>query len=152
MNKYSLIVLFTLGIVGVALFSYIRDAGTKIPDQWHTSGTAPTAPTETSTVQPLALPATILYTDSGFLPNTLHVKVGTTVTFINNSAQKLWPASGVHPSHAAYPTTGGCIGSTFDACRGLLTGESWNFKFDIPGSWSYHNHLAPEYQGTVIVE
>ena len=64
----------------------------------------------------------------------------------------MWPASAFHPTHKAYPTTGGCLGSTFDACKGVLPGESWSFKFDIAGSWKYHDHLKPIVFGTIVVE
>ena len=92
------------------------------------------------------------YSDTGYSPNTLNVKVGTTVTFQNNSLFTMWPASAFHPTHAVYPTTGGCLGSTFDACKGVLPGESWSFKFDKIGNWKYHDHLKPSFFGAVVVE
>ncbi|MBI2631291.1 hypothetical protein HYW73_03730 [Candidatus Nomurabacteria bacterium] len=94
----------------------------------------------------------IIYTDLGYSSNTLNIKAGDTVTFENDSSLSMWPASAFHPTHAAYPTTGGCLGSTFDACRGILPGESWSFKFDLAGAWKYHDHLKPSYFGTVVVE
>ncbi|MEK9182927.1 MAG: hypothetical protein AAB849_00245 [Patescibacteria group bacterium] len=72
--------------------------------------------------------------------------------FKNQSARSMWPASGFHPTHTVYPTTGGCLGSTFDACKGVLPGESWSFQFDIAGSWKYHNHLNPADFGMIVVE
>lgn len=94
----------------------------------------------------------VTYTDSGYAPNTLKVKVGAIVTFINKSSQPVRPASAFHPTHAVYPTTGGCIGSTFDACAKIAPGNSWSFQFDIVGSWKYHNHLNPKRTGAIIVE
>lgn len=93
----------------------------------------------------------IIYSDGGYLPNTLTVKTGETVIFQNQSSRPMWPASAFHPAHRAYPTTGGCLGSTFDACRGLSPGGSWSFKFDIAGDWKYHNHLSPGDTGMVRV-
>ncbi len=95
---------------------------------------------------------TITYTDSGYSPSNLSVKKGETVTFKNQSSQSMWTAAAVHPSHRAYPTTGGCLGSTFDACTGIRPDDSWSFKFDISGSWKYHNHLNPGDTGTIVVE
>lgn len=95
---------------------------------------------------------TITYTDTGYSPATVRIKVGETVTFKNQSSQTMWTASAVHPTHRAYPTTGGCLGSTFDACKGVQPGDSWSFKFDIAGAWKYHNHLNPSATGTVVVE
>lgn len=94
----------------------------------------------------------VTYTDTGYSPSSIKIKVGTTVTFKNESTQAMWTASAMHPTHTVYPTTGGCIGSTFDACKGIQPGESWSFKFDIAGSWKYHNHLNPSHFGTVVVE
>ena len=94
----------------------------------------------------------VTYTDSGFSPNTLTIKKGETVTFKNQSSQSMWVASAVHPTHRGYPTIGGCIGSTFDACAGVQPGGSWSFKFDIAGAWKYHNHLSPGNTGTIVVE
>ncbi|MBI4215649.1 MAG: hypothetical protein HY602_02910 [Parcubacteria group bacterium] len=95
---------------------------------------------------------TVTFTAEGFVPNSLRVKAGETVTFENKGTQSIWPASAMHPTHRAYPTTGGCLGSTFDACKALLPGESWSFKFDIKGSWKYHDHLNPTRWGEIIVE
>lgn len=94
----------------------------------------------------------ITYTDSGFSPGTITIKIGESVKFVNNSSQSVWPASAVHPTHRIYPTIGGCIGSTFDACRGLQPEESWSFTFEIKGTWKYHNHLNATQFGTVVVE
>jgi len=94
----------------------------------------------------------VTYTNSGYSPNALTVKKGETVTFKNQSSRSMWTASAVHPTHHAYPTSGGCLGSTFDACAGIQPGNSWSFKFDISGNWKYHNHLSPNDTGTIIVE
>ena len=94
----------------------------------------------------------IIYTDAGYSPSTLTVKKGETVTFKNQSSQSMWTASAVHPTHRAYPTTGGCLGSTLDACKGVQPGNDWSFRFDISGTWKYHNHLSPGDTGTIVVE
>lgn len=101
---------------------------------------------------PAAEEKAVTYTNSGYLPGTLTVKKGETVTFKNQSQKSMWTASAVHPAHRVYPTTGGCLGSTFDACSGIQPGASWSFKFDISGTWKYHNHLNPGDTGTVVVE
>ncbi len=113
---------------------------------------APVSPAPVTQQAPSADQNVVTYADSGYSPSTLRVKVGTTVTFKNSSSQSMWTASGVHPTHTTYPTTGGCLGSTFDACKGVQLGSSWSFKFDIAGSWKYHNHLNPSTTGTIVVE
>lgn len=94
----------------------------------------------------------ITYTDTGYAPVTLQIKKGETVTFKNQSSQSMWTASAFHPTHTIYPTTGGCLGSTFDACKGVQPNENWSFRFDISGTWKYHNHLNPGDVGTIVVE
>lgn len=118
------------------------------------SPTQEPSPTSVSTspVPTVQTADTVLYADSGYSPSTLRVKVGTAVSFKNNSSQAMWTASADHPTHRLYPVTGGCIGSLFDACAGIKPGDSWVFKFDIAGTWKYHNHLSPSNTGTIVVE
>lgn len=118
------------------------------PKTLSTPTTQTPAPEETSS----ASQNIINYTDFGFSPNTLRIKVGATVVFKNNSSQSMWTASAVHPTHTVYPVSGGCIASAFDACKGIKPGSSWSFRFDIAGTWKYHNHLNPGDIGTIIVE
>lgn len=94
----------------------------------------------------------VVYTNNGYSPNILQVNVGDTVVFKNESSNVMWPASTIHPVHTAYPTTGGCIGSTFDACKELSVGSTWSFQFDEVGSWKYHDHKAPQMRGTIVVK
>lgn len=94
----------------------------------------------------------ITYTDTGFTPNILTVKKGTTVTFKNDSAGDIRVASNPHPIHDGYPTRGGCISSTFDSCANIAPGQSWSFTFDESGTWGYHNHLNPTVTGTIVVQ
>lgn len=94
----------------------------------------------------------IVFSGAGFSPALLVVKAGDTVIFKNEGTGEIWPASALHPTHNVYPVKGGCLGSIFDACRGLKKGELWFFKFDIPGVWGYHDHLNAALRGQVRVE
>ncbi|MBI2591635.1 MAG: hypothetical protein HYW34_03090 [Candidatus Brennerbacteria bacterium] len=80
--------------------------------------------------------------DNAFKPAFIQIKKGDSVTWINRMSASSWPASAVHPTHAVYPETGGCIASKFDACHSLKTGESWTFTFNEIGSWKYHDHIS----------
>ena len=83
-------------------------------------------------------------TDAGsFAPQTVQVKKGGTVTWVNQSTHPVWPASGVHPTHTIYPG--------FDALRRIQPGEKYSFKFDRVGVWEYHDHLNALMTGTVEV-
>jgi len=99
----------------------------------------------------------VVYTNSGYSPNTLTIKKGETVTFKNQSSRSMWPASAVHPTHQVYSGTSlseHCpdkTGTAFDACKGFLPGQSWSFKFDKVGTWKYHDHLNPSATGTIVV-
>lgn len=94
----------------------------------------------------------VIYNEAGYSPESISIKNGETVIFKNNSSRSMWPASAMHPSHRVYPTTGGCLGSTFDACNGVQPGRDWSFKFDIVGAWKYHDHLHPADRGIIVVE
>lgn len=120
----------------------------------------PNAEVETKVVPPPVLPApaepissvTVTYDGKTYSPSSAEIKKGQSVIYVNKSSTNMWPASAMHPTHAAYPTTGGCIGSTFDACDGIAPGGSWSFVFDTVGRWGYHDHLNPSARGTVVVK
>lgn len=136
MNKVLLSIIIIAAVVAGAYFVF-----KKAPEQ-----TTPISQT------PKAEEKIITYTDTGYSPSSLQIKVGDTVIFKNESSQSMWTASAMHPSHESYPTTGGCLGSTFDACKGIQPGDKWSFKFDIAGNWKYHDHLNPKNFGAIIVQ
>lgn len=90
----------------------------------------------------------VIINDNGFVPDKVVVQKGQTVVWINKGDRLHWPASNSHPTHNLYPEVGGCIGSKFDACRGLKNDETFSFKFDRIGEWPVHDHLFP---GLVMV-
>ncbi len=108
--------------------------------------------TGASTTTVAAAAKTVEITSTGFSPATVTIKAGEKVAFVNKGSGLHWPASAVHPTHAMYPESGGCIGSKFDACKGLATNEEWSFTFNEKGSWNYHDHLNPSLTGTIVVE
>ncbi|MEM3030669.1 MAG: plastocyanin/azurin family copper-binding protein [Candidatus Micrarchaeia archaeon] len=113
---------------------------------------APNATPSTPQQPATAITHTVEITSSGFSPSLLTINAGDTVVFINRDSAPHWPASAVHPTHAAYPEPGGCIGSRFDACKPLGQGESFSFTFNRKGSWAYHDHLNLGATGTVVVQ
>jgi len=86
----------------------------------------------------------VKFTGTAFEPQTLTIKQGDTVKFENKSSDDFWPASNNHPTHLLYPG--------FDAKKPLLPGDSYSFTFTKVGTWTYHNHLEPTTQGTIIVK
>jgi plastocyanin len=81
---------------------------------------------------------------SGFAPDPVTVALGSEVCWINSDPEARWPASNIHPTHEIY--------SDFDPKTPVRSGETWCFTFDKPGIWKYHDHLFPEFVGTVNVE
>lgn len=87
---------------------------------------------------------TVSYTDSGFVPNSITVNSGTSVTFVNESTKKMWVASAVHPTHQVLPG--------FNQLAATEAGTSYTYTFSKAGQWRYHNHVATTDTGAVIVE
>lgn len=164
MQNKNIVIVVIIILLLVAFFAYraVRTPQPTTPSPVSQSTGVKTAPDGTPFTEPLTGPPSpveeeeeeniIAYTDQGFNPSTITIEVGEAVTFVNQSSIDMWPASAVHPTHTIYPTQGGCIGSTFDACRRIPPGESWTFVFEIPGEWKFHDHLSPQYTGKVIVE
>lgn len=96
----------------------------------------------------------VTYTDTGFEPKSITINQGQAVRFVNQSSRGMWVGSDSHPTHTNYPVKAesDCLGSSFDACRGIPAGESWSFTFTEAGTWGYHNHTQAGHRGTVIVE
>lgn len=96
--------------------------------------------------------------NDGFNPDTLTVKIGETVIFVNKDAVSHWPASDVHPLHTVYPGSGIHKCNTpeqvniFDACKRLPPGAEYSFTFNEVGEWGYHDHTRPGLTGIIIVQ
>lgn len=87
---------------------------------------------------------TVAITKDGFSPDYILIKSGTMVRWINNDSTPHWPASDSHPTHAMYPSaTKACGSDTFDACKALLTKQTYSFTFHVNGVWGAHDHLSP---------
>jgi plastocyanin len=150
MRKKPLFVLSVLFVLGICLAVFFFRTRGEVP-LLNPALPTPLPPPASPQSQP-KIERVISYTDSGFSPSPLTLLRGEAVVFVNESSQNMWPASAMHPTHAVYPTVGGCLGSTFDACRSLAPGEEWSFTFEIAGSWGYHNHVNPSHFGRIVVQ
>jgi plastocyanin len=145
-----------LVVVGSGLFFWYN--GTKVPVSEVTAETGQAGSTVAEEVEPGYgeddFDVVISFTNEGFEPSEITVKKGDTVRFVNTSDREVWPASAIHPTHSIYPgkSDSDCLGSSFDACRGLVPGEFWEYTFDYAGSWRYHDHLSASKTGVVVVE
>jgi len=80
---------------------------------------------------------------NGFKPQNLNIKKGDSVTFSTALSVPFWPASNPHPSHSDH--------SEFDPKKAIKNGETWTFKFEKSGSFTFHDHLNPSLRGVVKV-
>lgn len=168
MNKFIVIVI-AIAVIAAGGYFLLRDGlrdiqpqtgeTTETPQQPAAPETqTPPANADQSRIQPMTQPITVIYTDSGFSPKELTITTGETVVFKNQSSKNFWPASAFHPTHKAYPGSDiekcktAPAGSLFDACHGIAPGSSWQFRFDIPGNWKYHDHLNSSAFGAVITQ
>ena len=143
-TRYLLIVLAIIVVIvlGVYLFNTNNTQNSSVTPT--TTGTQNTTTTIETTI--------VTYTDSGFSPQSVTITQGQTVRFQNAGTDNIRVGSDPHPLHNGYPTTGGCISSTFDSCSPITPGSSWSFTFGVKGTWGYHDHLHPSRTGTVIVQ
>lgn len=144
MNKLTNVVIILLLIVAGTIYIFKSNSDEQLTPA-ETSGTAEIpAPTQSSEASPAAADTIVNYANSGFSPNTLNVKVGTAVTFVNNSTQQMWVASAYHPTHQVLPS--------LNQLKWVGTGGTYQYTFDKAGEWPYHNHLNPKDFGKVIVK
>jgi plastocyanin len=86
-----------------------------------------------------AVPNVITVKNFAFSPETLTVRTGTTVTWVNQD-------EAIHQ----IDTDGG--GPVTFTSPSLDKGSSYEFTFTRPGTYAYHCTIHPEMKGTVIVE
>lgn len=84
----------------------------------------------------------ITYTDQGFSPSTLTVKVGTTIRVVNNSSDALEFSSDNHPTHLDNSELNMDV---------LAVGESSTFTVTKSGEHGFHDHLNASNEGILTV-
>ncbi len=86
-------------------------------------------------------------TDDGFSLESVKIKIGEEVTWINKGNSPRWPASDIHPTHTLYPgsdiTKCGKEQNLLDSCGSLKSGQEFTFTFSQKGKWGIHDHLSP---------
>jgi len=85
----------------------------------------------------------ITYSDTGFSPSSVKVKVGETVEFKNTSQVVVLVNSAVHPIHTLYPELN---------LDDITPGQSKPTSFIKPGTYKYHNHINASQNGEIVVE
>lgn len=166
-NFYIILVVVVLIVGGIFLFNKSSQAPsvnnqTPPPSNESQNKTGNDDSQEISFTIPFDNPVSaewiVTYTDAGYMPLSIKIKVGETVTFKNESVKEMWPATAMHPTHTVYPGSDIKKCGTpeemgmFDACRGIAPGSTWSFKFEAAGTWKYHDHLDAKKFGTIVVE
>jgi plastocyanin len=170
MSKTTLIAIALVLLIGVGGAVLLLQTNTKqasknatVTNEINQTTVSPAAtkrltPQPTAVLTPRPGESIVVYTDTGYQPNSIRIKVGEKVTFVNQSSRPMWTASDIHPSHTLYPGSGiskcgtADAANIFDSCKGYNKGESWSFVFREKGKWGYHNHLNPGDTGEITVE
>lgn len=158
MNKNITLIIAVIVIVVVAVAAYMMmQPANQQPTDNNQNNEQPTnGENPAGSIEPTELE--VIYTDTGYSPKELKVKVGDTVTFSNTSTGTVWTASAMHPNHTVYAGTSlqeHCQdpnNKAFDQCKAEGTGTNWTFTFDKAGTWRYHNHAQAAHFGSIIVE
>lgn len=80
---------------------------------------------------------------TGFTPQTINIKTGTRVIWINKTENPVTVNSAEHPTHLVYPPLNlGEFGKN----------SSVQLVFEKLGTYRYHNHLIPDQTGVVVVK
>jgi len=154
MNK-TITIIIVIVIIALGGYFLLKSEDAQTPN---TAPVAETPSTPSGTGETPIAAKVVTYTDEGYSPSPLTIKVGETVDFQNKSEQNMWTASGMHPTHSAYSGTTlseHCPDQTntaFDSCRAIPPGSSWLFTFTKVGAWGYHDHLHPTLFGRIVVE
>lgn len=80
---------------------------------------------------------------NGFSPQTLTIKKGGAVVWVNQSGQDATINSDPHPTHNLH---------RFLNLGQFPSGSSVEATFNETGTFGYHNHLSPSQRGTIVVE
>lgn len=83
-------------------------------------------------------------TKDGFVPATLSIPKGTRVTWVNKGSGSHQVAANPHPEHSSV--------QGLDSRSPIGSDNSYSYTFDQPGTYTYHDHMNPANNGTVVVE
>ena len=91
--------------------------------------------------------STVTYSDSGFSPQSVTVKSGENITWVNDSNSTVQVGSANHPTHTINQQI---TGDEF--VIELAPGESETVQLTKTGNWGYHDHLKASMTGSITVE
>lgn len=82
-------------------------------------------------------------TSAGFDPKTITIKASETVYWMNKDTKMHNVSSAPHPTHTAYPALN--LGD-------IISLKTARLAFPAKGTYKYHDHLFPNFTGTVVVQ
>ena len=102
-------------------------------------------PTKASDAVALLQAGKVAITSSGFVPATITIKAGDTVTWTNQDSAQHQIATDPYPTEDAL--------ASFKAAVPTAQNLTYSYKFTKAGTYTYHDHLNPlKFKATVIVK
>lgn len=139
MGKFLIVIIVVAIIAGVFILGLNKGPNQTTSQSRSQNQQAVTPPAQGQKPSEVIVTVTAL----GFAPQTLTIKAGTKVLWMNKSGEVATVNSGAHPTHLVYPPLNlGEFGN----------GSSVQLVFDKPGTYNYHDHLNPSRTGTIVVE
>lgn len=129
--------------LGIGAFVFFQNTPAK-NDSTSSSISTNTENTSSSEVKDAV---TITYTSSGFSPNTVIVKSGGLITWMNNSDGQVQVGANPHPIHTGNKEI---TGNEFTL--DLDKGQQKTMTVNKTGTFGYHNHINADETGTIIVK
>jgi plastocyanin len=105
---------------------------------------SPGVTSQGGSLKPKGYDSLVTYTSDGFTPNTLTVKAGTSVRFINKSSNKVMMIAWVESS-------GPPLYSEFKQSTAVGKNGTFDFNFSKKGVWLYQNINDTSKTGIVVV-
>jgi plastocyanin len=108
---------------------------------------APPLPPPSKTASPSAQAIdekVVAATDKGFVPKTVKVKAGESVTFMNTGIKNHQVNSNPHPAHDDFPI--------LNEVGLLKSKDQKRIEFKKKGAYTFHDHLNPSFTGSIIVQ
>jgi plastocyanin len=138
MSKYLIILVVIVAFVSVLATGYLL---------WNKSvnkNLGVVIPNSKITVNAKNIPAeTVSLTTSGFQPQTLTIKSGTRIIWVNNSGATGTVNSDSYPTNLLYP---------FLNFGQFKSGSSFSTVLNKAGTFTYYNFLNPDQRGKIIVK
>ena len=82
--------------------------------------------------------AVILINETGFVPQTLTIRKGDPIRFLNEGREEHKPIFDANPE--------------LTSSEPLATLDSWSLTLKNRGEWAYHDELNPDFKGLIIVK